>query len=604
MTRLYDAGMSLNTKIAEALTEMGRLHELLGADPFRVRAYLKAARAFEGLTADAAGMSRTELLALDGVGHKIVDKVEELVETGTVAELDGLRAKTPDGLGEVLRLQGVGPKTVRTLWKKAGVECLADLATAIDAGKLEGIEGMGAKTIENLARAIDFAKSAGDRTLLGIATPLAEMILEDLRAVKGVRRIEAAGSLRRGKETIGDLDFLAVCDDAAALRDAFTAMTGVTEVLASGETKTSVRLKAPEIKGLRTSAVQVDLRIVPEASWGAALLYFTGSKEHNIRLRERAQKRKLTLNEYGLFPDDGKKGSPQSRGVKAEASATEEAIYESLGLPWIPPEIREDRGEFGVTETPRLIEAAEVRAELHAHTTASDGALSIEELAEAAKARGFHTIAVTDHSKSQPVAHGLSEERLRRHLESIRDADAAVNGISILAGSEVDILADGSLDYDDELLAELDVVVASPHWALQQKPAKATARLLKAIEHPLVHVIGHPTGRLINRRGGLEPAMEEIIAAAVQHGTALEINAHWRRLDLRDHHVRAAVEGGALIAMNCDVHGPGDFDNLRYGVITGRRGWLTAERCVNTWTKAKLHKWLKAKRAGTGAATR
>ena len=376
--------------------------------------------------------------------------------------------------------------------------------------------------------------------------------------------------------------------------NAFCEMPGVDEVLVHGETKSSVRMSIPSPRGGADAKIQVDLRVVPEESWGTALMYFTGSKEHNVRLRERAKKKGLTLNEYGLFPDDDENEPPQKRGVKAKASKTEASIYKALGVAFVPPEIREDRGELDLDDTPRLIEVDDIKAELHAHTTASDGSMSIEELATAAKERGFHTIAVTDHSKSQQVASGLSEERLREHIEAIREAKVA--GISILTGSEVDIMPDGDLDYDDELLAELDVVVASPHWSLQQKPEKATKRLLRAIEHPLVHVLGHPTGRLINKRGGLEPAMGEIIAAAIEHNVALEINSHWMRLDLRDTHVRAAVEAGALIAIDCDVHGVGDFDNIAYGVATGRRGWLTPDLVVNTWGKKKLHDWLKSKR--------
>lgn len=583
--------MSLNRTIVEALSEIAALHELLGADAFRVRAYARAARAFESLTADAASLSRQDLLLLEGVGHKMVDKVEELRDTGQICELQELRSKVPAGLPGLLRLQGLGPKTVRALWQHAGVESVADLQKAIAEDRLKDVPRLGAKTIENIARALDFAQHTGDRARLGLATPLAELIIETLAGTPGVRRLEAAGSLRRGRETVGDLDILAVADDPAALSAALGEMRGVTDVLASGETKTSVRMSVPAQRG-PAAAIQVDLRIVPEEAFGAALLYFTGSKEHNIRLRERARKKTLTLNEYGLFPDEPGDGPPQSRGVEPVASRTEEAIYAALDLPYLPPEIREDRGELDLAETPRLIEVGDVRAELHAHTTASDGSLSILELAQLARDRGFHTIAVTDHSKSQAVASGLSDERLRKHLAAIREANEQIEGITILAGSEVDILADGDLDYGDELLAELDVVVASPHWALQQKPAKATERLLKAIEHPLVRIIGHPTGRLINRRSGLDPAMEEIIAAAIEHDTALEINAHWARLDLRDHHVRAAVEAGALIAVNCDVHAAGDFDNLRYGVATARRGWLPPERCVNTWDAGRLHAWL------------
>ncbi len=586
--------MGLNAQIAGALTEMARLSELAGADSFRVRAYQRAARAFESLTTDAGDLDRTALLELDGVGHKMAEKVEHIAATGTFPELDELRDKTPAGLIEVLRIPGLGPKTVRSIWQTLGVESLDDLKKSIDDESIATVPRMGAKTIENIARAIDFAAHAGDRTRLGFAAPLAALVRERLAEVPGVKRLESAGSLRRGRETIGDLDILAVCDDPAALSQAFCDMPGVDEVLAHGETKSSVRMSIPNPRGGADAKLQVDLRVVPEDAWGAALLYFTGSKEHNVRLRERAKKQGLTLNEYGLFPDDDEKDPPQKRGVKPKASKTEASIYKALGVPFVPPEIREDTGELDLDETPRLIEVDDIVSELHAHTTASDGVLSIEELASEAKSRGFHTIAVTDHSKSQQVANGLSAERLREHLKAIRAAKVA--GISILTGSEVDIMPDGNLDYDDDLLAELDVVVASPHWSLQQKPEKATARLLKAIEHPLVHIIGHPTGRLINKRGGLEPAMNELIAAAVEHNVALEINCHWMRLDLRDTHVRAAVEAGALIAIDCDVHSAPDFDNIAYGVATGRRGWLTPENVVNTWTKKKLHDWLKAKR--------
>ncbi len=278
------------------------------------------------------------------------------------------------------------------------------------------------------------------------------------------------------------------------------------------------------------------------------------------------------------------------------ASESEESIYAALGLPYLPPTVREDRGEFDLKQTPRLIEVSDIRAELHSHTVASDGEMSIEESAAMAIERGFHTLAITDHSQSSAVANGLKPDRLMEHIERVRAADKAIDGITLLAGSEVDILVDGNLDYDDDLLQMLDVVVASPHAGLKAKPAQATKRLLKAIGHPLVHIIGHPTGRLIERRPGMEPAMDELIAAAIEHDVALEINAHWMRLDLKDTHVRAAVEAGCKIAINCDVHAPGDYDNLRYGVLTGQRGWLPPEQCVNTWDHTKLHDWLRAKR--------
>jgi len=407
-----------------------------------------------------------------------------------------------------------------------------------------------------------------------------------LRQTKGVKKLEYAGSLRRGMETIGDIDLLAVTTDPDALSSAFQSMAMVERVLAGGETKSSVRV---------IGGIQVDLRILPEDSYGAALLYFTGSKAHNIVLRERAQKKKLTLNEYGLFPDDGKP-RPHERGIKARASKTEASIYKALGLPFIPPELRENSGEFDLTKTPQLIELDDIKAELHAHTVASDGHLTIEQLVQEAKEHGFHTIAVTDHSKSSIQANGLSPERLLKHIEAVREAASRAKGITVLAGAEVDILIDGCLDYDDKLLEQLDIVIASPHASLKQAAAVGTERLLCAIKHPLVHIIGHPTGRMIGRREGLPLDIHKIIDAAVEHNVALEINANPYRLDLRDTHVKAAVQAGALIAIDTDAHGAHDFDMLRYGILTARRGWLTPEGCINTWTNAKLMKWLKKKR--------
>ena len=343
-------------------------------------------------------------------------------------------------------------------------------------------------------------------------------------------------------------------------------------------------------------SVQVDLRVIDDERWGASLAYFTGSKEHNVALRQRALDRGLTLNEYGLFPEDDDPKPPHQRGVQPVAAKTEAELYAKLDLPYIPPELREDRGEIGLKETPRLIEIADIKAELHAHTTASDGVMTIVELAREAQRRGFHTIAVTDHSPTAGLAGGLKPRRLLEHIEAVHAARDEVKGITILAGSEVDILANGKLDYADDLLAKLDIVVASPHIALTQSPEDATERLLAAISHPLVHILGHPTGRLILRRRGLEPDMPRLFKAAAEHDVAMEINAHWMRLDLRDVHVRSALDAGCNIAIDCDVHHPEDYDNLRFGVQTGRRGWLTPERCVNAWTAKKLHAWLKKKR--------
>lgn len=582
--------MSTNAELARIFEQMAKVLDLTGANVFRVNAHTKVARILESMTTDVAELADdpAKLTAIDGIGDGSAKKIIEYVKTGRVKEHDELVKQIPLGLLKVMEVPGLGPKTVKLLWENAGVTDIPALKAAIEAGKLDGLPRMGAKTITNIKESLEFAAHAAERMRLGEALPVAEQIVEHLRTIKGVKQVEYAGSLRRGKETIGDIDILVSATNQAAVSKAFQAMPGVKKVLAAGETRSSVRLE---------QGVQVDLRVLDDSSFGAALLYFTGSKEHNVALRERAIKRGYRLNEYGLFPDDGTDDDRplQDRGVKPVAARTEQGIYKTLDLLWIPPTLREDRGEL-TTKLPKLIVIDDIVAELHAHTTASDGLLSIEQLAEIAKARGFHTIAVTDHSKSSVQANGLSPDRLKAHIEEVREAASRVKGITILAGSEVDILTDGRLDYEDDLLAQLDIVVASPHVALKQEPKLATKRLVRAISHPLVHILGHPTGRIINRREGLSPDINALIEAAVEHDTAMEINAHWLRLDLRDTHVKAAVDGGALIAINTDAHIEADFDNLRYGILTAQRGWLTAERCVNAWPKAKLHKWLKAKR--------
>lgn len=587
--------MAFNSDLARRFDEIGSMLELLGEDPFRVNAHRKVARVIEDSPEDFAQLAkdREALLAIDGIGAKTADKIVEFATTGDIAEHRQLRDKVPAGLLDVLRVPGVGPKTVKALWEQLHVTDVPGLKRVIDDGSILTLPRMGAKAVEKIKAALAFHESTGDRTPLGVAMPTAEDLAARVRAIDGVKRCEFAGSLRRGRDTIGDIDLIAAAPTsrAEAIGEAFRAFPEVKEVLAAGATKSSVRV---ERHGVR---IQVDLRVVEQSAFGAALLYFTGSKAHNVRLRERAQKQGLTLNEYGLFKDDGEP-APQNRGKKPLAGKTEADIYKALGAAMPPPEIREDAGEldFEFGHDFGLIELGDIKAELHAHTTASDGSLSIVELAEEAKRRGFHTVAVTDHSKSQQVAGGLDRKRLLAHIDAIHAARETVDGISILAGSEVDIMPDGSLDYADDLLEKLDIVVASPHWSLAQTPSEATRRLLRAIAHPLVHIIGHPTGRLINRRAGLAPDMKEIVAAAKEHDTALEINAHWARLDLRDTHARAALDAGCTLAIDCDVHAVVDFDNLRYGVMTARRGGLTPARCLNAWTAAKLRAWLRAKR--------
>lgn len=593
--------MSVNKQLVERFERMSQMIELLGGDRFRVNAHARVARAIKDQPRDLEA-DKKALTAIDGIGAKSADKIIEFIETGRIAEYDELLEQVPAGLLAVLDIPGLGPKTVKLMWDELGITDMASLKKAIDEDTIAGLPRMGKKTVDNIKASIKFAESSGDRLWLGMALPIAEAICEYMAEAPGVKNLAYAGSLRRGKDTIGDIDILMATSKPDEARERFTTMPGVDRVLAKGDTKSSIRVRAGSDRGRwgKDSSggpmVQVDLRLVPQESWGAALLYFTGSKDHNVRLRERALKKNLTLNEYGLYPLDKDDTPPQRRGVKAVASKTEEDIYEVLGVVYVAPEIREDAGELALSETPRLIEFDDIVSELHAHTTASDGKMTLAELVKEAKRREYEVIAVTDHSQSSAQAGGLDPERLREQIEAVHAHNKKTRGIIVLAGSEVDIHADGTLDYDDELLHALDIVVASPHASLKQDAKVATARLIKAIEHPMTHIIGHPTGRLINRRPGLEPAMDEVIAAAVEHDTALEINAHWMRLDLRDTHVRAAVEAGCLIAIDTDAHTPEDFDNLIYGVLTGRRGWLTADQCINTWSANDLQAWLKKKR--------
>ncbi len=585
--------MATNRELADVFQQMADVLELTGANRFRVVAFQKAARVVGDLTEDVAALAADpeSLTEVEGIGKGMAERIVEFVQTGEIKEHQQLIADVPPGVLDLLNVPGLGPKTAAVLWKQGGVESVDDLREKIRTGELEKLPRMGKKSLEKLAKAVDFAEAAGQRIHLGQALPIAVYVRDELARVKGATRVTYAGSLRRGRETIGDIDILAACDDPAAMTETFRELEPVDDVIASGETKSSVRLD---------SGVQVDLRIVPEDRFGAALAYFTGSKEHNVALRERAVKRDLRLNEYGLFRSADAGGDDfDPLAVEPAAAKTEPAIYDALELAFIPPELREDRGEIRAAENdklPDLIEVDDIRCELHAHTTASDGVMSIEELAGLAAERGFHTVAVTDHSVSSAIANGLDAKRLERHIEAVREADAKRRDITILAGSEVDILSDGRLDYPDSLLKQLDIVIASPHSALSQESSKATARLIKAVEHRYVHIIGHLTGRLILKREGLSPDLKKIINAAAANDTALEINANHWRLDLRDTHAKAAVEAGVKLAINTDAHSPADLDQLYFGVLTARRAWVSSSDVVNCLTAGKLGQWLKRKR--------
>lgn len=606
--------MSFNARLAAELDRLATLLELTGENRFKVNAAAKAARVIDHHAEDLEPIAHDAeaLCEIEGIGKGMASRIAEFQQEGRIEEVAELSAKVPEGLPVLLDIPGMGPKTVRAVWQDLNVESLEDLEGAIESGAILKMPRMGEKAVDKIKRGIEALRAGANQRLhRGVVLPVAEALVAVIAEAKGLKRAAYAGSLRRGRETVGDVDIIAATTNPKAAHEALATHPSVVEVIASGEAKTSVRAKV-DVSAGRWKFVepdveptaQVDLRTCDPGQWGAMLMYFTGSKEHNVRLRERAIGRGMTLNEYGLFPEANKADTPpQTRGVEPLEAATEEAIYAALELAYVPPEIREDHGEIAEADSASdsigddLVTVEGIQAELHAHTTESDGQMSLEQLVERAKGRGFHTVAVTDHSRSSAQAGGLDVDRLISQREAIERLREKVDGdIRVLCGSEVDILADGSLDFDDKTLAWLDLVVASPHTALDQDPKKATTRMLKAIENPFVHVIGHPTGRIINRRNGLDLNMGEIISAAVEHNVALEINSHWLRLDLRDSHVRAAVDAGCLIAIDCDVHAPDDFDNIVHGVATGRRGWLRAERCVNTWSRERLGEWIASKR--------
>jgi len=583
---------STNQQIAGLFERMAAVLEITGGDRFRVNAFQRAARVIDDLADDLAtiGPDVKQLAALEGIGKGTAQRIAEFLTTGTIQEDEQLLTQIPAGLLKLLDIPGLGPKTVSLLWKQAGIESLNDLKVKLQSDELAGLPGLGPKKLANLRKSIAFAVTAGQRIRLGQAMPMAAWLVAKLRELSGVEQAGHAGSLRRGKETIGDIDLIVAAktpQDAQAISDAFIQLEPVNEVLVHGPTKTSVRTEASF--GDVSGGIQIDLRIVVPESYGAALLYFTGSKELNVAMRERAIKQGTKLNEYGLYEGD-----------RLIAGRTEEDVFKALGLSWIPPQLRENRGELALAEKntlPTLIELNDIQAELHAHTDASDGRWTIRELALAAAERGFHTVAVTDHSRSQPIANGLSVERMEQHIQDVRDVAGQLQGkITVLAGSEVDILADGRMDYPNSLLKELDVVVASPHNALTQDDAKATKRLLRAIDNPYVTIMGHPTGRLIGRREGLHPNMKQLIGAAASRGIAMEINANSWRLDLNDVNARAAIDTGVKLAINTDAHGPGDLDQLIYGILTARRACAIKDDVVNCMGREELAVWLKSTR--------
>jgi DNA polymerase (family 10) len=559
-----------NAEIADAFDELATLYELDGAVVYRVVAYRNAAKSIResGLSvAEMAAQGRAEELA--GIGKTIAEKIQALIETGAIPAADKLKGRIPPGLVEITRIPGLGPKRTRLLHQELGIESIDDLRRAAEDGSLRTVSGFGRKAEENVLAALAAGEDGRPkaRTLLSHALGVGLELVEGLRAHDAAVRVELAGSARRWAETCKDLDIVAAASDPGALVEAFARQPAIDEVTTSGE----AGAKATTHQGL-----PVDLRIVPLESFGNLLQHFTGSGRHNEALRTDAVRRGLHVSEYGIADD--------SSG-QAHACATEEEVYELLGMAYVPPELRENRGELEAArkgELPLLLEVEDIRGDLHCHTTASDGRNSIAEMAVAARERGYEYLAITDHSASHGFGNHVSPDQLRSQIERVAEVNEAMEGIRLLAGSEVNILTDGSPDYDDELLAELDWVVASVHTSFGMSEREMTDRMTTAMEHPLIDAIGHPTGRLIGRREGYALDVDRVIEAAARTGTFLEINANPNRRDLPEAYARTAVEAGVTIVIDSDAHGVDTLSNIRFGVATARRAWLTAPDVANT----------------------
>ena len=574
----------INAELARAFDRNADLMEIDGADAFRVNSYRRVARTIKNSTEDMAVVSAEGRLSeLPGVGKGTAERIRQFLESRRIDVLEELEAKFPPGLPELLEIPGFGPKKVALVYSKLDVRGMDDLKRVIESGELTAMPGLGETSVRKIAEGLRFLESSGGRTPLGLALPLARAFAERIAGLPGVKQVELAGSLRRGAETIGDIDILCEAADGEAIIKAFVAFGEVKRVLASGTTKGSITVQLG-----KSREVQIDLRVVAGESFGAALQYFTGSKEHNVRLRERALARKLRLNEYGLFDGD-----------KPIAGKKEADIYRNLDLPFIPPELREDRGELDGKKAPLLVTLEDIRGDLHMHTTASDGKCSIEEMAVSARNLGYEYIAICDHSKSSVIANGLSVERMKEHIKTIRAAAKSTPGITVLVGCECDILPDGTMDYPDEILAECDWVVASIHSAMgssESDKLSPTQRTIAAMENRFVSAIGHPTGRLINKRAAMELDMAAVMQGAVRTQTILEVNANWMRLDLKDHYVRQALEQGATLVIDTDAHHTEQLHQMQFGVTTARRGGATKGDVVNCLTLSALCKRIAAKR--------
>ena len=588
-----------NKAIAGILYETADLMEINGDDSFRIRSYRNAAEAIEGLPQPVEQLigEPKKLLEVPGIGKSMAEKLQEICKQGKLSLHSQLLEKYHPSMLELLKIQGLGPKTIALIWSAYKVSDLAGVEKLAREGKLHELPRMGEKQEQKILKAIEDYRRIAGRYCLDEADKIAQKVVEHLSGLPGVEKITPAGSLRRGRETVGDLDILVsgkCCTNAEqreAVIEKIVHFPGIRDVIGRGENKVSFRLR---------SGMQVDVRLLPPDSFGAAMQYFTGSKSHNVALRQRALKMGYTLSEYGLDelpPDTSKTGADGGSGEgKRVAGKTEEEIYTRLKLDYIPPELRENCGEIEAAaehRLPKLITVDDLHGDVHMHTVETDGKCTIEEMAEAARARGYKYMAITDHSKNLAFANGLDDERALKHIEKIRKADEQIKGIKIFAGIEVDILADGDLDLSDSVLKEMDLVIASVHSAFNQEAPKMTERLLRAVNNPHVSIVGHPTGRILLRRDAYPFDMEKVLNTAAQNKVAMELNAYPDRLDLNDRHLRMAKERGVKIVINTDSHHTSHMEKIRYGVLQARRAWLSAADVLNTLPADKFSRAMK-----------
>jgi DNA polymerase (family 10) len=571
----------VNAEIASQLNRIADLLDIEGGNPFRVRAYRRAARLVGELPRNVADMlaAGEDLDALPGIGKDLADKIATIARGGHLPLLDDLAREMPLGITALLALPGLGPKRVHLLHETLGIDTIDMLATAARAGKLRDVPGIGPGVEAQVLRAIAAGAGQAQRTKLAIAEQIVAPLLRHLRQADGVLQVEVAGSYRRRRETVGDLDIVVAAEPARPVVQRFVGYEDVTQVVAQGATRSTIRLR---------NGLQVDLRVVPPESFGAALCYFTGSKAHNIALRQIAIEHGLKLNEYGLF-----------KGTKRLAGRTEPELYRRLGLASVPPELREDQGEIDAARTgrlPRLVTTDDIRGDLHVHTTASDGTASLLAMAQAAQAKGYLYIAVTDHSQRVAMAHGLDAKRLARQIEAIDQINAGLSGFVVLKSIEVDILEDGALDLPDQLLRRLDLVVGAIHSRFDLPQEKQTERILRAMDHRCLCILAHPTGRLINQRPAYAIDMERVMRGAVERGCCLEVNAQPDRLDLTEVHCRLAKQLGLKVAISTDAHAAVELDFMRFGVDQARRGWLEPDDVLNTRRLGDLRSLLHARR--------